>query len=86
MRALWERIEARLTALNPDVSDTFNPPATNLAMLEPLVPKSQTDIYEWYGLADGQDSGQTFVDHWVMRPIDEILDRYHLKNDEIAPE
>jgi cell wall assembly regulator SMI1 len=86
MEELWERIKTRLTALNPDVSNSFNPPVTDLAVLEPLVPKSQADIYDLYKLVDGQDSGQTFVDHWVMLPIDEILDRYRLMNDEIAPE
>jgi cell wall assembly regulator SMI1 len=86
MQELWDRINARLSALNPDVSNSFNPPAINLAALETLVPKSQTDFYAWYSLADGQDSGQTFVDHWVMLPIDEILDRYRLMNVELAEE
>ncbi len=86
MQELWERIKTRLTVLNPDVSNSFNPPATDLTTLEPLVPKSQADIYEWYKLVDGQDSGQMFIDHWVMLPIIEILDRYRLMNDEIAPE
>ncbi len=86
MQELWERIKIRLTALNPAASNSFNLPATDLAILEPLILKSQTDIYEWYKLSDGQDSGQTFIDHWVMLPIDEILDRYRLMNDEIAAE
>ncbi len=86
MFELWDRIKARLTALNPDVSNSFNPPVTNPGALETLVPTSQTDFYAWYGIADGQDSGQTFVDHWVMLPINEILDRYRLMNEEIAQE